>query len=96
MPAKMIAARPGGGLAPWPSIFSALREIDFDGYILMEAYNSGTGDFAVRRGMFHDVCPDGEAFVQMGLRFLTESIAGRRDPQGRADAIRRDRSHQTT
>jgi D-psicose/D-tagatose/L-ribulose 3-epimerase len=74
--------RPGGGLVPWPSVFSALRKIDFDGYMLMEAYNSGPGDFAVRRGMFHNVCPDGMAFVQMGLRFLTEGISDRWDPAG--------------
>jgi D-psicose/D-tagatose/L-ribulose 3-epimerase len=67
---------PGDGLVPWATLFSTLREIDFDGFILMEAYNSGAGDFAVRRGMFHNVCPDGEAFVQMGLRFLTEGISG--------------------
>jgi D-psicose/D-tagatose/L-ribulose 3-epimerase len=65
---------PGGGLVPWPSIFSALQEINFDGYVLMEAYNSATGDFAVRRGMFHNVCPDGEAFVRTGLQFLTASM----------------------
>jgi D-psicose/D-tagatose/L-ribulose 3-epimerase len=65
---------PGGGLVPWSPVFSALREIEFDGYVLMEAYNSGTGDFAVRRGMFHDVCPDGEAFVRSGLEFLRQGM----------------------
>jgi len=67
---------PGGGLAPWGAVFAALREIAFDGYVLMEAYNSGQGDFAVRRGMFQNVCPDGEAFVQMGLPFLKTGLAG--------------------
>jgi D-psicose/D-tagatose/L-ribulose 3-epimerase len=61
---------PGGGLVPWGDVFAALREIAFDGYIVMETYNSGHGDFAVRRGMFHNVCPDGVAFVQQGLAFL--------------------------
>ena len=67
--------RPGGGLVPWPSVFSALREIEFGGYVLMEAYNSGTGDFAVRRGMFHDVCPNGVAFVRTGLKFLRQGMS---------------------
>ncbi len=61
---------PGGGLVPWPNVFMALREIGFAGYVLMEAYNSSLGDFAVRRGMFHNVCPDGTAFVRQGLAFL--------------------------
>lgn len=65
---------PGGGLVPWDAVFAALRAIAFDGFVLMEAYNSGQGDFAVRRGMFHDVCPDGIAFVQSGLRFLRRHL----------------------
>ncbi len=65
---------PGGGLVPWPTIFTALREIGFAGYVLMEAYNSSLGDFAVRRGMFHNVCPDGTAFVRHGLAFLRSGI----------------------
>jgi D-psicose/D-tagatose/L-ribulose 3-epimerase len=64
---------PGGGLVPWPEVFSALRQTGLDGYIVMEAYNSGQGDFAVRRGMFHNVCPDGAAFVRQGLAFLRDS-----------------------
>jgi D-psicose/D-tagatose/L-ribulose 3-epimerase len=64
---------PGGGLVPWGTVFAALREIGFDRYVLMEAYNSGQGDFAIRRGMFHNVCHDGVAFVQQGLAFLRAS-----------------------
>lgn len=63
---------PGGGLIPWENIFRALRETGFDGYIGLEGYNSGLGDFAFRRGMFHDVCPDGEEFVRKGIGFLRE------------------------
>jgi D-psicose/D-tagatose/L-ribulose 3-epimerase len=63
---------PGGGLVPWEAIFGALAEIGFDGYIGLETYNSGLsgGDFAFERGMFHNVCPDGRAFVRDGVAFL--------------------------
>jgi D-psicose/D-tagatose/L-ribulose 3-epimerase len=61
---------PGGGLVPWESVFGALRAIGFDGYVLFEAYNSSIGDFAFQRGMFHDVCPDGAAFVRDALAFV--------------------------
>jgi D-psicose/D-tagatose/L-ribulose 3-epimerase len=62
--------RPGGGLVPWESVFAALAEIGFDGYIGLETYNSSLGDFACERGMFHDVCPDGREFVERGVAFL--------------------------
>ncbi|HUW35008.1 MAG TPA: sugar phosphate isomerase/epimerase family protein [Planctomycetota bacterium] len=61
---------PGGGIVPWSSIFAALREIGFDGCIIMESYNSSIPGFAESHGMFHNVCPDGDRFVREGLRFL--------------------------
>jgi len=61
---------PGGGLIPWPEIFSVLHEIGFNGYIGLEGYNTALGDFAYRRGLFQNICPDGRAFVQEGLAFL--------------------------
>jgi D-psicose/D-tagatose/L-ribulose 3-epimerase len=67
---------PGGGLVPWNHVFAALRDIAFDGFVLLEAYNSSLSDFAFRRGMFHDICPDGEAFARQGLAFLHGGLDG--------------------
>jgi D-psicose/D-tagatose/L-ribulose 3-epimerase len=61
---------PGGGLVPWDAVFQTLNEIDFEGYVIFESYNSGIGDFAHKRGMFHNVCPDGAAFVREALAFV--------------------------
>jgi D-psicose/D-tagatose/L-ribulose 3-epimerase len=66
---------PGGGLVPWPAFFSALKSIDFQGYVIMEAYNSAIPDFAWQRTMFHNVCPDPHAFVTQGLSFLKQGLA---------------------
>lgn len=62
---------PGGGLVPWGKIFPALRETPC-AYVGLEGYNTGvaTGDFGWRRGMFQDVCPDGDAFVRAGVAFI--------------------------
>ncbi|MGC8781298.1 MAG: sugar phosphate isomerase/epimerase family protein [Anaerolineae bacterium] len=65
---------PGGGLVPWEALCAALSEVAFDGYVLLESYNSSLDDFAYRRGMFHNVCPDGEAFVRTGLAFLQKRL----------------------
>jgi D-psicose/D-tagatose/L-ribulose 3-epimerase len=67
---------PGGGLVPWPQVFGTLNDIGFDGYVIFESYNSSlghpAGSFAHRRGMLHDVCPDGPAFVRTGLKFVRQ------------------------
>ncbi len=59
---------------PWASIFAALRDIGFQGYIGFEAYNSSLGDFAYERGMFHNVCPDGRVFVREALAFVRTGL----------------------
>jgi D-psicose/D-tagatose/L-ribulose 3-epimerase len=70
---------PGGGLVPWESIFGALQDMAFNGYMLFETYNSSAGNppgaFAHEHGMFHNPCPDGVAFVQKGLAFLKKMQA---------------------
>jgi D-psicose/D-tagatose/L-ribulose 3-epimerase len=66
---------PGRGLVPWGAVFRTLNEINFQGYILFESYNSSIGDFAYHRGMFHNVCPDGVAFVREALAFVRRGLA---------------------
>ena len=67
---------PGGGIIPWNNIFAALKEINFDGYMVLESYNSSirNGEFAFERGMFHNVCPNGDAFVRQGIDFLQSKL----------------------
>ncbi len=65
---------PGGGLVPWTKIFKSIADIAMDGYIILETYNSSLDDFAFERGMFHNVCPNGNDFVRTGLSFLQEGL----------------------
>lgn len=65
---------PGGGIVPWETVFDTLKEIQFDGCILLETYNSTIDDFAYQRGMFHNVCPDGREFVRQGFAFVRKHL----------------------
>ena len=67
---------PGGGIIPWNEVFRGLKEMNFDGYMVLESYNSGlrNGDFAYSRGMFHHVCEDGDEYVKRGLEFLKSMV----------------------
>ncbi len=74
---------PGGGLVPWDQVAAGLRELGWTGgnaggYVLLETYNSSQGDFAWRRGMFHNVCPDPVAFVRQGVAFLRQLLGSDR------------------
>lgn len=70
---------PGGGLVPWPAVFDALRDVLGPVRVLFETYNTAA-DFGFSRGIFADLCPDGDAFVRAGLRFLGPLAAAARDP----------------
>jgi D-psicose/D-tagatose/L-ribulose 3-epimerase len=59
---------PGGGLVPWPAVFGALQTTKCE-YVGFEGYNTGLGDFGWRRGIFQNVCPDGDAFVREAVAF---------------------------
>jgi D-psicose/D-tagatose/L-ribulose 3-epimerase len=69
---------PGGGLVPWDAVGGTLCEAEFDGYVMLETYNSSLGDFAARNGVFQDVCPDGWEFARQGVSFLRKTFCGDR------------------
>jgi D-psicose/D-tagatose/L-ribulose 3-epimerase len=65
---------PGGDLIPWHEIFRGLKDSGFNGTILFETYNTSIPNFAVSRGIFHDICPDGSAFIKQGLEFMQKHL----------------------
>jgi D-psicose/D-tagatose/L-ribulose 3-epimerase len=65
---------PGGGLVPWAAICKALPETAAR-YIVFESYNSSIPGFAESRGMFHNVCPDGDAFVRQAMQFVLRHLS---------------------
>ena len=64
---------PGGGLVPWPSIFAELKATKAE-YVGFEGYNTGLNDFGFRRGIFQNVCPDGDAFVRQAVAFTRKYL----------------------
>ena len=63
---------PGTGFLPWEEMAAVLAEGEWSGFVGFESYNSTcrAGEFAHSRGMFHDVCADGDAFVRQGKAYL--------------------------
>ncbi len=66
---------PGGGLVPWKAVFKALGNATDCVRLMLETYNTGPGGFGYSRGIFQDLCPDPEQFVQRGFGFLQNSLA---------------------
>lgn len=60
---------PGGGLLPWAEIFGALRETPAQ-WVEFESYNTSLCNFGWSRGLFQNVCPDGDEFIRQSLGFV--------------------------
>ncbi len=78
---------PGGGLVPWRAVFDALKEATGCVRLMLETYNTGPGDLGYSRGIFQNLCPDPEAFVERGLEFLKRCSAGDYGARRRGDAL---------
>jgi D-psicose/D-tagatose/L-ribulose 3-epimerase len=82
---------PGTGILPWAAMLRPLARARWDGYVGFESYNSSldSGAFARSRGMFHDVCPDGDDFVRRGKAFLEQGLRLPAGPAARGVPRRR-------
>jgi D-psicose/D-tagatose/L-ribulose 3-epimerase len=67
---------PGAGQVEWEATFAALKEIDYDGWVVIEAFGDSLPELAgatkIWRRMFESeerVARDGAAFIRAGLSF---------------------------
>ena len=67
---------PGSGQVDWETTFAALHEIDYDGWVVIEAFGDAVPEFAaatkIWRRMFESeeqLARDGAAFIRAGLSF---------------------------
>ena len=66
---------PGSGTVDWDQVFGALRDIDFDGDLVMESFVKLNPDIARATCMWRDVVGDPQALVRDGLAFLRAKVA---------------------
>jgi D-psicose/D-tagatose/L-ribulose 3-epimerase len=67
---------PGAGQVEWEETFAALKEIDYDGWVVIEAFGDSLPELAgatkIWRRMFdseEQLARDGAAFIRRGLSF---------------------------
>jgi D-psicose/D-tagatose/L-ribulose 3-epimerase len=61
---------PGTGHIEWPGVVSALREINYHGYVVIESFGSTIKEIAAAACIWRDLAPSSEAIAYDGLRFL--------------------------
>jgi len=61
---------PGSGLVDWKGVFNALKEIQYNGALVLEAFIPGIKQIAKAACIWRDIFPNKEEFAKEGLAFL--------------------------
>ncbi|MBT8305889.1 MAG: sugar phosphate isomerase/epimerase [Maribacter sp.] len=64
---------PGSGLVHWNDVFTALKEINYDGWLTIEAFSRLDPDFANAINVWRDFSPAVEIYTK-GLQFIKKGM----------------------
>jgi D-psicose/D-tagatose/L-ribulose 3-epimerase len=66
---------PGTGHVPWDETFRALRQVGYDGLLVIESFGRALPDLAAATKVWRDLFPSAEEVYTQGLRFMKEKWA---------------------
>jgi D-psicose/D-tagatose/L-ribulose 3-epimerase len=61
---------PGTGHVEWPSVFTALREVGYDGWAVIESFGGAIPEIAAAACIWRDLAPSSDAIPAEGVKFL--------------------------
>ncbi len=65
---------PGSGQVNWDEVFRTLKEIDYDGWLTIEAFSTIIPEFANAINVWRDYSPSEEVYTK-GLQFIKDGMA---------------------
>jgi len=64
---------PGTGQVHWRETLSALKQVNYDGWIVIESFGSAIPEIAAAACIWRDLAPTVDTIATGGLRFLRET-----------------------
>jgi D-psicose/D-tagatose/L-ribulose 3-epimerase len=64
---------PGTGMVHWEETFRALRQVRYDGWLVIEAFGRALPALAAATRVWRDLFPSAEAVYTQGLRFMKQN-----------------------
>jgi D-psicose/D-tagatose/L-ribulose 3-epimerase len=61
---------PGTGHVDWKGVFAALRDVNYDGWLVIESFVLGNEAIAKAAAIWRDIAPSGDDLAREGLAFL--------------------------
>jgi D-psicose/D-tagatose/L-ribulose 3-epimerase len=65
---------PGSGHIEWREVAGSLREIGYNGWVVIESFGSNIPEIAAAACIWRDLAPSSEAIAADGLRFLKSQL----------------------
>jgi D-psicose/D-tagatose/L-ribulose 3-epimerase len=66
---------PGSGHVEWKSVFSALRDIGYDGWLTIESFGFAIGELSAAAAIWRDLASSPEVIAWEGVKFLKQNTS---------------------
>lgn len=66
---------PGSGHVEWDSVFQALRDLNYDGWLTIESFGFALGEISAAASIWRDLAPTPESIAFEGVAFLKRKMA---------------------
>jgi hypothetical protein len=67
---------PGSGHVEWTDVFTALRTIQYDRWVVIESFGSRIPEIAAAACIWRDLAPSSDDIAAQGLKFLQRGLGG--------------------
>ena len=65
---------PGTGHVEWKSVFQALHDLKYDGWLTIESFGFALGEQSAAASIWRDIAPTPESIAYEGVKFLRRSV----------------------
>ena len=67
---------PGSGHVEWPSVFQALRDVKYDGWLTIESFGFALPNLSAAAAIWRDIESTPESIAVEGVKFLKRNVGG--------------------
>jgi len=66
---------PGTGHVEWKSVFQALKDLKYGGWLTIESFGFSLGELSAAASIWRDIAPTPDSIAYEGVKFLKKSAA---------------------
>ncbi|HTF67998.1 MAG TPA: sugar phosphate isomerase/epimerase family protein [Edaphobacter sp.] len=79
---------PGSGHVEWESVFNAIRQLEYNGWLTIESFGFALGDLSAAAAIWRDIESSPSAIAYEGVRFLRKAAGMDHESSGKTSGKR--------